>query len=302
MADLDFDDYQLTDEDEEAEENSKGFEIIKEIAKEINKFEDEKDSLYFTAFDEEYQDIRLSPYENILINEYILSTFQKNVNVDVRDFKSPLRDNRASSISKGEVEYILTGIKSKSISKINVMGRIFLIRQGMNISHIINSPEKINIVKEIGELCAAVFPPAAPVAIVMAINGWAALESVLDIQLLYEEEGIAILKSDKEWLSDIDIAKGKISKKHPDFSNSDKKDFEKLYYNDYLRILLFFSGEEGRFKRILYLVEENYKNDSGKDIDLSEYAVSHNIKIHYKVRPLFFEKDIYKDLEMNGGY
>jgi len=296
-----FDDYQLLGEVEQDTEKNVGKEIVKELWNEIKNLNGSNFARNLDSF-EDYDDIEISLSENFLINEYILSTFQKNVDVDIRDFSGKYRDERKSVFPEREVEYILTGIQGKNFSKTNVMGRIFLIRQGLNIVHILTSQEKMKVIEEIGELSASVFLPAGPVAMILVINGWSALESIKDIKLLYSGKGIPLIKSDEEWLTDIDIGNRKIINKTSCFENYEDKNFDELYYNDYLRMLLFFSKGEIKLSRILNVIEENYSDKSGYNINLSNYSVSHEIKGWYDIEPMFSNKEFCRSFEVNGRY
>lgn len=91
------------------------------------------------------------------------------------------------------------------------------------------------------------------VATGMVLGGWSGLESVHDVGRLMEGHGVAFYKSDTTWHYDIDLDNKALQPKEIPTSPS-KSDQSLSYYNDYMRILLFFTPTEtkiGRFQEVL---------------------------------------------------
>ena len=145
-----------------------------------------------------------------------------------------------------ELEYIIFGESSDDKNLKACVNRLLLIREGLNVLHIIKSPEKM---KTIWSMAMALMGWTQIPMLVTLMKGalvgaWAFGESIIDVRTLLDGGKVNIIKSDSEWNLGLDevasFLKGNMQR--------GKEGKNGLVYTDYLMLLLFL---EKRKKNII---------------------------------------------------
>ncbi len=163
-----------------------------------------------------------------------------------------------------EIEYILAGSGSDYENLSQVVQRILLIREGVNLAYLLSDSEKMSILKELSMLLsAAVFcPELEPVFLVLLTGLWAYAESVADTKALMAGEKVPLFKSKADWKTDLDSGFGlQITEKSRQSKVADKG----LSYKEYLEIFLFLSKEETITYRSMDLIEMHLQCTKGNE-------------------------------------
>ena len=104
-----------------------------------------------------------------------------------------------------EVEYVICGQDSDESNLASVMGKILLIREGVNVLAILSDPYLMGQAESMATaLCAAVFAPHLVAVVTPAVvAAWAYVESVLEIRAIMSGDKVAITKNSSNWNSDL---------------------------------------------------------------------------------------------------
>ena len=199
----------------------------------------------------------VSLYNNISINEYIISTFLAVSQSSISDYNFFDKYNREHFFYRAEVEYVLCGSRSEVTNVIKVGSLIFGVRTIMNGLHIYTDTEKMLLSEKIGMTVAGWTGLGGPLASNIIRVAWAVSESAIDMTNLYIGKGVPFYKiySD-QWQLDFGIAVKK-SKKVPAIK------LIEFTYHDYLRFMLLTLNEDIKVARIMDLISLN--------LDLTEF-------------------------------
>ncbi|GAU78032.1 DUF5702 domain-containing protein [Fusibacter sp. 3D3] len=243
------------------------------------------------AFKEAIRTVTLP--EKIMINEYLMSISKTLVENEVRSF-DPLnvKETRHYKI-EGEIEYLI-GHSQSDIDNFNeVKTEILAMRTGLNLLGIVMDSKKRNGILEI--VTPIPFPwNAVTYAAILAT--WSGVEGYYDLTLLERGKGTHFIKAEDEWLmsletlidsrdllEDMDSAKNQNLKQAPLTSNSNSDLVnhldQKLYYRDYLRIMINVQGLDRTLLRHMALVEAQIQKDSKDEAKLEDFKVGHEVAI-----------------------
>lgn len=229
-------------------------------------------------------------YNNISINEYILSTFLAVSQPSVSDYDFFDKYNREHFFYTSEVEYILCGSRYEGKNAIKVGSIIFSVRTVMNGLHIYTDTEKMTLSETIGMAVAGWTGLGGPLASNIVRISWAISESVIDMKDLYLGEGVPFYKiySD-QWKLDFGIVVEK-AKKIPSIK------LIEFTYHDYLRFMLLTVNEDIKVSRIMDLISLNL--DLTKfDSDLSLYLTKFKIKSKAVGKSFFLDKSEFQKID-----
>lgn len=156
-----------------------------------------------------------------------------------------------------ELEYIIFGESSDDKNLKACVNRLLLIREGLNVLHIIKSPEKM---KTIWSMAMALMGWTQIPMLVTLMKGalvgaWAFGESIIDVRTLLDGGKVNIIKSDSEWNLGLDevasFLKGNMQR--------GKEGKNGLVYTDYLMLLLFLEKKEEKYYRTMDMVQTNMR-------------------------------------------
>lgn len=251
------------------------------------------------AFNEAINQISLP--EKIMINEYLITICKSLVDHDVRYF-DPLkvRETPHANIN-GEVEYLL-GHSNSDVENFNeVRSELLIMRTGLNLIGIILDPEKRS---EITSLSAPLPFPWNAVAYSSILVIWSGAEGFYDVSVIESGKGQHFIKKDGEWCFSLESllqSEGTLSEaiasaeeQHKNISEPNKQTVNlldtKLYYRDYLRILINAQGLDRTILRHMELVASQIQTDSQGEHSLANFQIGHKIglKSHFSY---FFKSD-----------
>ncbi|MCQ2555517.1 MAG: DUF5702 domain-containing protein [Clostridia bacterium] len=232
---------------------------------------------------------------NVSINEYLFIYFKDYVN-DRELGKTYFRN---------EIEYILTGTPDDEKARKEVKTKLILERNVNNIAYLYSCEEKRQEALMFAELIAPEFGPAVQALI---LEAWAFLESVNDVELLYEKKKVPLLKDDSSWAITFENAMENIlgsddSEEKTSMEIVEDFDYEKEYdtgaiepdeikgltYDDYLKTLLLLMNEEKKVYRTLDLIQLNMKYIYDETFLIKEYATAFSYDITVNGRKYSFE-------------
>jgi hypothetical protein len=213
-----------------------------------------------------------------LVNEYYLSLFS-SYDLNSPRALDPLNRMDTERILKGEIEYIITGKASEKESMNWITAQVFALRVPSNLMALLSDTEKM---RSISNYTLALPQPWRMVAFTAIVTAWVTAESYVDVMALLKGEGLALVKSPSEWHLDLEslVSKSWQSKKN-DHS------FYKLYYQDYLRILLFFQSEETSLKRVMELMTTEILKATQGAYDLSCFSRGHHVVLSWRPNSIF---------------
>lgn len=223
--------------------------------------------------------------DGLIYAEYwmgVLKSFDKG---SVRNF-NPLGNKMGrDSVINGEVEYLLVG-KLADLQNVQVIKmRIFSMRTIANMIHIASDATKT---AQIGRVTAVLPVPWNTMAYGAMVTLWSSAEGYLDMIALFKGEGHHFIKKEMEWQLSFDhLMQGTLTPVAENYYNKtiQPKD-SKLYYQDYLRFMLYVQPVEVTAKRGMLLLNANIRKVSENSFDLTQFSTGHKIEIIYLIKGL----------------
>ncbi|MBR2389878.1 MAG: hypothetical protein IKA94_03695 [Mogibacterium sp.] len=210
-----------------------------------------------------------------------------------------------------EWEYVITGSTDDEKNYRAIRRRLFIARNALNLAAVYKDPAKVEMIVTIAE---AITPGPLGVATQALIaEVWAALETEEDLEDLYHDRRVPVLKSPEQWKTDIwavlgsgkiksrldDEAREKLEEKHGEISDLSGKiktvtQFsEGLNYDEYLMIMIASLKDSVRILRIMDLIQINMKYRYYADFNMMEYYTGVRFTIEANGKSHEFE-DAYK--------
>jgi len=213
--------------------------------------------------------------DNVKINEYIMGTFKSFVQGSDSDIDLFTKYQRTSYLNRGEVEYVLYGLRTEAANINKTMVHIYTIRLAMNTLHIYMDPQKMAASEAVGLGLAGWTGFLAPVVTQVVRLAWSTGESFIDMNKLRKGEGVPFYKiSPSQWQLDLGLVCDPVD---------EPSDVFDLSYHDYLRLFLLTLDDNLKLERIQDLLTLNLLAES-RPHDLSFYYTSYS---HKAVIPLF---------------
>lgn len=213
-------------------------------------------------------------YERILAMEYMTDFFSDYCNVAKED-----------SALAYETEYVAFGKMNDRANLEAVVGRLLLAREAANVMHIIFDADKRFTVTEMAVTLAGATVNAAVIRAVECglIGAWAYAESVMDVRALLCGERVALIKSDKEWTSELmhlpQILEGNMRAKNCESGWS---------YQDYLKCFLLLLTEKNLAYRMMDIMEQNVRRQElYKNCRMDYMLNAIDCTVSYESAPLF---------------
>ncbi|GAB6106328.1 hypothetical protein JCM19376_02840 [Fusibacter bizertensis] len=229
--------------------------------------------------------------QKILVSEYLMTVFKSYDQNCPRkvEYRNRFQVDRAV---KGEIEYIITGEveERKSLSQVKL--KIVALRLPSNLMSLLQSSDKI---KQLSQITIALPQPWRTLAFGSGILLWATAESYVDANKLLKGDGIALIKKTNDWQMDLngilaaDINVSSHSKSEKD-DESQLKSGSDLYYQDYLRLLLYTQTLEKIVKRTMNLIEVELTTNSEGQYSLQKFSNAHVLKIQWHDAELLFNQ------------
>lgn len=216
--------------------------------------------------------------EKLLVNEYYLSLFS-SYDLNSPRALDPLNRMDTPRVLKGEIEYILTGKPNEKESMNWITAELLALRLPSNLLSILSDSEKM---RRISNYTLAIPQPWRMVAFTAVLTAWVTAESYLDVMALLKGEGLHLLKTSADWHLDLDtlINRSWQTKKQAHA-------FDKIYYQDYLRIMLFLRSEVTSLKRVMELMTTEVLTITQGAYDLSHFSRGHELLISWRSYAMF---------------
>lgn len=210
-----------------------------------------------------------------------------------------------------EWEYIIRGSNDDEVNYRECRRRLFLARNALNLVALYKDEAKVEVIMTVAE---AITPGPLGVATQLLIaEAWAALETEEDLNDLYEDRRVPVIKTPEQWKTGLGSVLD--SKKFKDELDDESKELlsenreeidaagkglktvmqfrEGLNYDEYLMVMILAMNESTRLLRIMDLVQINMKYRYYRDFDLMEYYTGVRFSIDEGLRSHVFE-DHYK--------
>lgn len=181
---------------------------------------------------------------------------------------------------KYQTEYILGG-KTGDIENLkSVAGRLLLIREGVNIVHLVSDGTKRAQAAGLASAIASAFliPPATGVIEAAILLCWAFGESILDVRELFDGGKVPLVKSTADWQLSLENL--------PELLNgldSVRRGSEDgMSYEDYLQVLLLGVSREEKITRAMDMIEFCVREKGRKNFRMDSCIVAAEISVDVK--------------------
>lgn len=181
---------------------------------------------------------------------------------------------------KYQTEYILGG-KTGDIENLkSVAGRLLLIREGVNIVHLVSDGTKRAQAAGLASAIASAFliPPATGVIEAALLLCWAFGESILDVRELFDGGKVPLVKSASDWQLSLENL--------PELLNgldSVRRGSEDgMSYEDYLQVLLLGVSREEKITRAMDMIELCVREKGRKNFRMDSCIVAAEISVDVK--------------------
>lgn len=210
-----------------------------------------------------------------------------------------------------EWEYVIRGSTDDEENYRAIRKRLFVARNALNLAALYKDPAKAEMVVTVAE---AITPgPLGAATQILIAEAWAALETEEDLEDLYNDRRVPVLKTPEQWKTDISSVLGsdRVRDKLDDESRElleEKQDelsglsgsintvtqFKYgLNYDEYLMIMIAALNDNIRLLRIMDLIQINMKYRYYADFNMLEYYTGVRFTIEANGKSHEFE-DSYK--------
>lgn len=240
--------------------------------------------------------------QKIRVSEYLLTVFNSYDQNCPRkvEYRDRFQDNRAI---EGEIEYIITGEveERKSLSQVRL--KIVALRLPPNLMSLLQSSDKI---KQLTQITIALPQPWRTLAFGSGILLWATAESYADTHNLLKGDGVALIKKSSDWQMDLNGILN--SDFNVDYDSKSKGEGDRqlkissnLYYQDYLRLLMYTQPLEKTVKRAMNLIEVELTTQSDGKYSLQKFSNAHSLTIKWHDAEIllnqFHQMEFYNTME-----
>lgn len=192
--------------------------------------------------------------QKLLFSEYELEFF------NYYDKKETGEITRSGSNSF-EVEYLISGKESDKKNISSVILKILLIREAMNMTHLLTSEKKIRQARNFTNATFFYLSKIAREAIfLLTLTAWGMAQSVSDIKNIMSGKRVNFMHTEESWDFGIDDIL-KFGRDNKLYEKNEKDNLFSLNYKDYLRLLLFLTNQKDVNSKMCDLIEKNIKNE-----------------------------------------
>ncbi len=210
-----------------------------------------------------------------------------------------------------EWEYVVLGSTDDEKNYRAIRRRLFIARNALNLIALYKDPAKVELVITIAE---SITPgPLGAATQALIAEAWAALETEEDLEDLYHDRRVPVLKAPGEWKTDIEAVLGseKVRDKLDDESREMLEEkHDEIYglsgnvstvaqfryglnYDEYLMIMIASLRDSVRILRIMDLIQINMKYRYYADFNMMEYYTGVRFTLEANGKSHEFE-DAYK--------
>lgn len=229
-----------------------------------------------------------------IFNEYLLEK--------LKCYTDKTADDKSWCELEYPLEYIICGKNCDSDNITEIILKLSVIREGINMAYIITDSAKKG---EALSLAASLVGFTGNMAVVklaeyLILAAWAYGESICDIRALFDGEAISLIKTQKDWklslegLLNCDFTKegSQSDKSKTEAESGDKTG--KMNYKDYLRLLLFMENTIDRNFRTMDIIELRMMSIGQKDFRMKNHiwSASGVITVRFLNKKQYYLKEI----------
>ena len=206
-----------------------------------------------------------------------------------------------------ELEYVIKGKPDDNANYEACRNRIFLMRNALNLAALHKDPAKIELITTVSQLITP--GPLGAATQLLLTEAWAAIETEKDLEVLYDNGRVPVLKNPDQWMTDLDsvLDSSEVRKKLDDesrelldqksdeikgiggISSAGKVLTEGLTYDDHLLLMILCMNRNTRLLRIMDIVQINMKYRYYRDFNLMEYYTGVRLALTADSRSYVFE-------------
>ena len=181
---------------------------------------------------------------------------------------------------KYQTEYILGG-KTGDIENLkSVAGRLLLIREGVNIVHLVSDGTKRAQAAGLASAIASAFliPPATGVIEAALLLCWAFGESILDVRELFDGGKVPLVKSAADWQLSLE----NLAELLNGLDSVRRGSEDGMSYEDYLQVLLLGVSREEKITRAMDMIELCVREKGRKNFRMDSCIVAAEVSVDVK--------------------
>lgn len=210
-----------------------------------------------------------------------------------------------------EWEYVIKGSMDDEANYRAVRRRLFIARNALNLAALYKDPAKVELIVTVAETITP--GPLGAVTQVLIAEAWAAMETEEDLNDLYQDLRVPVMKSPDEWKTDIgkvlgsDKVKKKLDEESRELLEEKSEEIEDLSgkvttvtqfreglnYDEYVLLMVMALNDNVRLLRIMDLIQINMKYRYYADFNMMEYYTGVRFTIDVNGKSHEFE-DSYK--------
>ncbi len=218
-----------------------------------------------------------NPIQQILLHEYCENYFLNAISQEKRPVQY-------------EMEYLLQGKENDQKNLEGVIRQIFLVRQGLNLIHILSDSEKREEARTLAAVITGVtgIAPLTEITACFIMVVWAMGEAVVDIKTLLKGGNVPLWKRNDEWKLSID---GLLSLGQGGICPEADQEGSGLSYGGYLKLLLMTVNQASKQQRILDIIQMNIQREE-PEFSLDYCACQMDIRGKASGKHVFFSLPI----------
>lgn len=194
------------------------------------------------------------------------------------------RETKENSVLDYEAEYVLGGKKADKDNLSSVIGKIVLIRSGLNLISLLQDGEKRT---ETYALASGIIgftgqPILIKIVQLLIISAWSAAESLTDVKALLEGKKVPILKKADDWNLSLEGIKNFSEEM---ITGKDCK--HGLTYEDYLRVLLLMQNRKKQYFRTMDILQANMCANENENFRFKDSIAAVTVRTEYVANILF---------------
>lgn len=210
-----------------------------------------------------------------------------------------------------EWEYVIRGSTDDEENYRAIRRRLFIARNALNLAALYKDPSKAEIIAAVAETITP--GPLGIVTQALIAEAWAALETEEDLEDLYHDRRVPVLKTPGQWKTGLgevlgsEKVKDKLDEESKELLEEKKEEIsglsgtistvtqfsDGLNYDEYLMIMLASLKDSVRMLRIMDLIQINMKYRYYADFNMMEYYTGVRFTIEANGKSHEFE-DAYK--------
>ena len=188
-----------------------------------------------------------------------------------------------------ELEYVIKGSPDDETNYSACRRRLFLARNALNLAALYKDPAKVELITTVSQTITP--GPLGAATQLLLSEAWAAAETEKDLEVLYDNGRVPVLKTGEQWMTDLEsiLDSREVRKKLDEESrqmldeNSDELHdipgirnaaqivTEGLTYDEYLILMILCMNRNTRILRIMDIVTIDMKYRYYRDFNLMEY-------------------------------